>query len=78
MVNKYGRPLAGRLNGIDAPIGTVVGPRWTREMLVVIGVDETGADLGYAQPAELADMAERIAAGGVQSVTEHRYRVAAQ
>lgn len=65
------RALAGRLNGIDAPIGTIIGPKWTREPLAVIAVDEHGVDLGYATPAEMEAMAAR---DEVHSVFEHRYR----
>ncbi len=51
----YGRPVAGRLNGIHAEAGTIMGRRaLTLEPLVVIDNDEAGMVLGYATPAELS------------------------
>lgn len=53
-MNEYGRPVAGRLNGIHAELGTILGPKAvTGEHVVVIGDDERGVTVGYAQPAEL-------------------------
>lgn len=39
--------VAGRLNGVSPEVGTIVGPNWLGELLVVREVDERGAVLGY-------------------------------
>jgi hypothetical protein len=45
---------AGRLNGIHAETGTVLGPKIvTREYVVVTGNDEHGLTVGYATQADL-------------------------
>lgn len=38
---------AGRMNGVFPEPGTIVGPNWLGELLVVREVDERGALLGY-------------------------------
>lgn len=38
---------AGRMNGVQPEIGTIVGPNWLGELLVVREVDDHGATLGY-------------------------------
>lgn len=66
------RYVAGRLNGVHAEPGTILGPKdITREYMVVLANDERGVTVGYATTDELA------AAAGVESprsVTEHRLR----
>lgn len=58
-MNEYGRPIAGRLNGITPEPGTILGPKAvTREYVVVLGGDETGVDVGYATHAELEALRE--------------------
>jgi hypothetical protein len=42
------RVPAGRLNGVHAPEGTILGPTWTRELVVVTENDENGVMVGYA------------------------------
>lgn len=39
--------VAGRLNGIFPEVGTILGPIWTGELVVVREVDERGAILGW-------------------------------
>lgn len=63
------RAVAGRLNGITPEVGTLVGPTWTGELLVVTGVDERGAVLGYPTKDEI--VAARTAPHP-RSVTEVR------
>lgn len=54
------RPIAGRLNAVHAPAGTILGPTdITREFLVVVDNDDDGAILGYASRAEIDAIAER-------------------
>lgn len=64
---------AGRVNGVHAPVGTVLGPKViTREFVVVTGNDERGVTLGYAHPDEVdAAAIEAIIERGPASVTEH-------
>lgn len=68
------RFIAGRLAGVQAEPGTVLGPKdITREWMVVVASDEDGSDLGYAQTSDLdaaavAAMVER----GPRSVAEAR------
>jgi hypothetical protein len=69
------RVAAGRVNGVHAPVGTLLGPKAvTREYVVVTGEDERGVTVGYATAADIA------AAGEVdpRSVTEARLRLAGQ
>lgn len=47
------RAVAGRLNGVYPPIGTLVGPNWHGEPLVVVGHDERGVVLGYPTSDEV-------------------------
>lgn len=45
---------AGRVNGVHAPVGTLLGPKQvTREYVVVTDQDERGVIVGYAQPADI-------------------------
>lgn len=70
MSNPYGRPVAGRLNGIHAPIGTILGPKdVTREYVVVIADDEEGVVVGFASTTEILAVMTG-AAGDPRSVTE--------
>ncbi len=69
-MNPYGRPVAGRLNGIHAEVGTILGPKQvTREYVVVIDNDERGIVVGYASAAEITAAANR---DEPRSVTEAR------
>lgn len=49
------RPVAGRINGVHAPVGSIMGPMWTDELLAVIEDDMLGdrVILGYATREEL-------------------------
>lgn len=47
------RASAGRINGVHAPIGSIMGPMWTDELLAVIDNDERGVALSYAMRKEL-------------------------
>lgn len=66
------RVPAGRVNGVHAELGTVLGPKVvTREFVVATGTDERGTTVGYAtvqdvDPEAIAAMVER----GPRSVTE--------
>ncbi len=63
---------AGRLNGIHAEVGTVLGPKEvTREFVVVIGNDERGVTVGYARREDVGGAAiEAMIERGPQSVAE--------
>jgi hypothetical protein len=64
---------AGRVNGVSAPVGTVLGPKLiTREFVVVTGVDERGVTVGYAQDSD------GVNADDPRSVTEARAVINAQ
>lgn len=45
--------IAGRLNGIHAPEGSILGPTWTSELVAVDSNDEIGIVLRYATEADL-------------------------
>lgn len=45
---------AGRMNGVAPEVGTIVGPNWLGELLVVREVDERGATLGYVTREDIA------------------------
>ena len=64
---------AGRVNGVHAPIGTVLGPKAvTREFVTVTGNDDQGVTVGYTQEGEMdAGALDMIIARGPASVTEH-------
>lgn len=53
------RPVAGRLNGITAEPGTLLGPIWTGEVVVVIDQDDRGVILGYPTEPEMRALASR-------------------
>ena len=53
------RVPAGRLNGVHAVVGALMGPTFTREILVVTGVDDEGVTLGYALPEDFKAAGER-------------------
>lgn len=54
------------------PVGTLMGPRTTREYLVVIGHEDGCTLFGYPTLAELAAVRARVEAGDEpRSVTEH-------
>ena len=73
-MNEYGRPIAGRLNGIFAEPGTILGPKVvTREYVVAIGTDKRGTVVGYAMVHEIAE-ATRV--DDPRSVVEARWRAA--
>lgn len=66
------RYVAGRLNGIDAEPGTILGPKdITREYMVVLDRDERGVILGYATADDLQAAADR---DEPQSVAEIQLR----
>lgn len=66
-----GRIVAGRINGIHAEPGTILGPKViTREYVVVLTNDERGVTVGYASTHELASIAATD--HDVRSVAEHR------
>lgn len=69
------RVPAGRLNGVHADVGTVLGPKEvTREFVVVTGNDERGVTVGYATQADL----DGILGREPRSVSEHIFQVAVQ
>lgn len=54
------RVPAGRLNGITAEVGTILGPKEvTREYVVVTATDGQSVEVGYATEADLAAAVER-------------------
>lgn len=57
------RVPAGRLNGIHAEVGTVLGPKEvTREYVVVTTQDDQGVTVGYATPEDMAAVVQRFPA----------------
>jgi hypothetical protein len=51
------RPSRGRLNGVHAEPGAILGPTdITREYLVVLDNDDRGVTLGYPTPDETEDL----------------------
>lgn len=68
------RHIVGRLNGIHAEPGTLVGPKdITEEWLVVLENDDKECTFGYATPDELAAVGKRLLAGEPpRSVAEWR------
>lgn len=68
------RPIAGTLKYPSPPEpGTILGPMWTKEYLVVLGQNEDGRTvLGYAQPVELEAAVTRQRDEGkpARSITE--------
>ncbi len=64
---------AGRIDGVYAELGTVLGPKAvTREFVVATGTDEQGTEVGYARRDDLEEDALRaMAERGPRSVTEH-------
>lgn len=49
------RVLAGRINGVHAPEGSIMGPMWTDELLVVVEYQYAAnrVILGFATPIDL-------------------------
>jgi hypothetical protein len=71
---------AGRLNGIHADPGTILGPKAvTREYVTVTGNDAQGLTLGYARADDLdAEAVAAMAERGPRSVAEHHIIASAQ
>lgn len=57
----------GRLNGVTADVGTILGPNDTGELMVVLAVDDGGVTVGYAQQG---DVEAAAAAAEPRSLTE--------
>lgn len=68
--NPYGRPVAGRLNGVHAEKGTLLGPNTMGETMVVIDNDEKGVICSYARYDEIIEAMKRPP----QSITEREMR----
>jgi hypothetical protein len=68
MTERYAR---GRLNGVRAEIGTLLGPNAYRELLVVTGQDENGVSVGLAQ---MGDIRAACEAPTPRSLTEVQVR----
>lgn len=67
------RAVAGHLTGVQAPVGTILGPKEvTREYVVVIDTDDRGVTVGYATAEEIRATLTREP----RSVAEHRIRQA--
>lgn len=49
------RVPAGRINAVHAPEGSILGPMWTGELVVVMENDEQGMKLGFATQEDLYD-----------------------
>lgn len=47
------RVPAGRVNGVHAPEGSIMGPMWTNELVVVTENDERGVKVGFATNPDL-------------------------
>lgn len=61
----------GRLNGVHAEPGTILGPNDTKEYLVVIDQDDKGVTVGYVQKGDIEAAMEE---DGPRSVAEYRLR----
>jgi hypothetical protein len=68
------RHVRGRLKGIHAEPGTILGPNDTLEYMVVIASDPAGVSVGFAQAG---DIEAALAQPAPRSVAEHRLRRAA-
>jgi hypothetical protein len=67
--------ISGRINGIHAEPGTVLGPTIiTREWIVVVENDERGVIIGYASQPDVAAVLSRPA----RSVAEHQIQASAR
>lgn len=66
------RTVLGRLNGVHADAGTLLGPNDMGEYLTVLSNDERGVTVGWALRQDL----DAFAHGGpaARSVAEHRLR----
>lgn len=62
----------GHLNRLGAQFGTILGPTWTREWVVVLEPVGPTAIVGYATPADIEAARVYVAEHGPRSVTEHR------
>lgn len=47
------RYVKGVLKGVHAPVGTILGPNDTRELMVVLSDTPEGVAVGYATPSEI-------------------------
>lgn len=65
------RYTAGRLNGVHAEPGTLLGPKdITCEWMVVLDNDDSGCTVGYATADEITAASQRLATCGPQSLAE--------
>ncbi len=62
----------GRLNGVDAEVGTILGPDSIGELLVVAERDEAGVRVSYAGVPDIEAARARVAEVGPRSMTELR------
>lgn len=65
------RHKRGRLNGVTAEVGTLLGPNAYKELLVVTGQDEAGVSVGLAHVDDIRAACE---APAPRSVTEVQVR----
>lgn len=65
------RYVRGRLKGIHAPPGTILGPNDTKEYMVVIEDTNEGVTVGYVQTG---DIEKALLEDAPRSVTEHALR----
>jgi hypothetical protein len=64
---------AGRLNGVDAPVGTLLGPDTAGRPLVVDGREAGGGvTVSYATAIDIQSAMRSIAVDGPRSVAEGR------
>jgi hypothetical protein len=64
------RAVAGRLNGIFAEPGTLVGPIWTGEFVVALETDLRGTKFGWPTQDELKAARNHAREVGPRSVSE--------
>ena len=65
------RYVRGRIAGLTAEPGTILGPNDTGEWMVVTDRDEHGVSVGYAQAGDLQAALAVALDTGPRSVAEH-------
>ncbi len=63
-------PAIGKLRGISAPIGTIVGPEWSGRYLVVRGYTDGVAIIAPAMADDMAAAKRRCETGEFNSTAE--------
>jgi hypothetical protein len=68
----------GRLNGIRAEPGTILGPDDAGQWYAVIRCDDAGVEVGFATVTEFDAAQDYTRDGGPRSTAEHRLALAAR